>query len=398
MADRALVTVSHSGRQHSYRVARALQAASLLDAFFTSTYYDPRRWPDALARAVPPLDRFLRKRSLEGLDGARVIRHPSAELPEMAARLVGAHAPTVDALVARRDVRFDEWVARQLPSRPSRAFWGFQGSCAASLEAARDAGKTAIVEMASIPSQVIRELMTREGAEAPRGGSRYQGRADSEPGRADWCVAASTFCADALGSIGVRRDRIRVIPLGVDVRKFAHGNRTASPTLRVLFVGKLGRHKGLRYLLEAMKRLDSSRVSLTLAGPSVGDEAFLDYGAARAIGSVSDIAQLYHEHDVLVLPSLYEGFGLVIVEAMAAGMPVVATSNTCAPDVMTDGREGFIVPAFDADVIAERLDRLAGDARKVRDMGAAAATRALDFSWQRHGERVAAFARERLEA
>ena len=398
MGDAQLVTLSHSGRQHSYRVARALQDGNLLDAFFTSMYYDRNRWPDRVARAVPRLDRWLEKRSLEGLDGRNVVRRPQAELPEIVARFRGRDPREIAGLIEKRDVSFDAWVASQLASRPSRAFWGFQGSCASSLDAARASGKTAILEMASVPQQAIREIMAREGGAEGRGAAdpRFAQRADSEPTRADWCIAASSFCAHALASIGVPKDRIHVIALGADVRKFADGNRTASHTLRVLFLGKLGRHKGLRYLLEAMKRIRSRNVSLTLAGPSVGEEAFFDFGDARRPGPVDDVAAVFREHDVLVVPSLYEGFGLVIVEAMAAGIPVVATANTCAPDVITTGREGFVVPAFDSEAIAAKIDWLAGHPAQAREMGAAAAARAADFSWERHAQRVQQFAREQV--
>ena len=81
MSGAARVAVSHSGRQHAYRVAAALRQADLLEVFFTSSYYDPAQWPDRLARAVPRLDRWLRKRSHPGLEGRFVSRRPAVEVP-----------------------------------------------------------------------------------------------------------------------------------------------------------------------------------------------------------------------------------------------------------------------------------------------------------------------------
>ncbi|HYW07115.1 MAG TPA: glycosyltransferase, partial [Longimicrobium sp.] len=77
--------------------------------------------------------------------------------------------------------------------------------------------------------------------------------------------------------------------------------------------------------------------------------------------------------DVLVLPSVEDGFGAVVCEAMAAGLPVVATLHTGAPDVVRDGESGFLVPAASSEALAIALATLAGDRERCREMGRAAA-------------------------
>ena len=90
-----------------------------------------------------------------------------------------------------------------------------------------------------------------------------------------------------------------------------------------------------------------------------------------------------HRADIMVLPSLVEGFAHAVLEAMCCGVPVITTSNTCGPDIIRDGIEGFIVPPGDAQKLAERLEWARLNRRALRDMGVAAAARARQFTWAR---------------
>jgi glycosyltransferase involved in cell wall biosynthesis len=88
--------------------------------------------------------------------------------------------------------------------------------------------------------------------------------------------------------------------------------------------------------------------------------------------------------DVLVFPSLFEGFGLVILEAMAQGVPVITTEATAGPEVITEGEDGFIVPIRDANAIAARLDQLATDRERLRAMSVAAHAKAARLGWENY--------------
>jgi glycosyltransferase involved in cell wall biosynthesis len=92
------------------------------------------------------------------------------------------------------------------------------------------------------------------------------------------------------------------------------------------------------------------------------------------------------QHDVLVLPSLFEGFGLVILEAMAQGLPVITTAHTAGPDVISQGVDGFIVPIRSAEAIAARLDQLASTPNLLREMKQAAQDKAKLQRWENYRE------------
>jgi glycosyltransferase involved in cell wall biosynthesis len=101
--------------------------------------------------------------------------------------------------------------------------------------------------------------------------------------------------------------------------------------------------------------------------------------------------------DVLVFPSLFEGFGLVILEAMAAGLPVIASRNTGGPDVIEEGKEGFIVPAGDAEALRQKMDWCERNSEKVAEMGRAAHQKAMGFTWEKYGEKYSQLLLEILD-
>ena len=99
-------------------------------------------------------------------------------------------------------------------------------------------------------------------------------------------------------------------------------------------------------------------------------------------------------HDVFVFPSLFEGFGLVILEAMSQGIPVITTLHTAGPDVIEEGRSGFIVPIRSAQAIADRLNLLAGDRALLAEMKHAARAAAAALKWSDYRTRLAALVAE----
>ena len=98
--------------------------------------------------------------------------------------------------------------------------------------------------------------------------------------------------------------------------------------------------------------------------------------------------------DGLVLPSLFEGFGLVILEAMAAGLPVITTQNTGGPDVIEEDKEGFIVPAGSVEALRQKMEWFIKNPEKAIEMGKAAHRKAKEFTWEEYGRVYAEIVRE----
>ena len=395
------VLVAHSGKQHAYRHALAVQRCGRLGRFVTSGYYKPDAFPDRLLARSPRVDRALRRRWLAGLDPARVVRRWRLEFPELAARALFPKSSLGERLVFRRDAVFDRWVARRWAAEYP-IFWGFQGSCCDSLGAARAAGRVAVVEFATAHVTLARAVLAQEAERHPDWADSisnfhfppwYQERLEREPHEADVCIAASDFTRRSLREVGVPDERIRTLPLGADLGQFTPRPRSSDGPFRILFVGGIGQRKGVKYLLDAYQRIRTTGTELVLIGPVMGAGAGLEpyRGTYTWLGRLdaAEVAAEMARCHVLVLPSVFEGFGLVIPEAMASGMPVIASTHSAGPELIRQGRDGFVLAPDDVEGLAEKLDWLAAQRQAAVAMGMEAAERAQAFSWDAHAARVA---------
>lgn len=195
---------------------------------------------------------------------------------------------------------------------------------------------------------------------------------------------------DRVVGLGIDAARVWVVPVPVEAGRLrgADGRELRARVLGdaadrlVLYVGRLAPEKDIATLLEATRIVVAARPSTRLAivggGPleaslRARSSALGLSGAVRFIGAVphDGVPSWFAAADVVALPSLYEGLGLVLVEAALAGKPVVATRTTGAIDVVVDGVSGFLVPQRRPDELAARLLSLLADPARARGMGAA---------------------------
>ncbi len=202
---------------------------------------------------------------------------------------------------------------------------------------------------------------------------------------------------DAERCLALDRDRVAVVPLGVDPEVFPPHPFCERHAARLVTTATADTPlKGLRFLLQAYARLVAERPRLELVvvgrlreGPTADLLSELDLtGKVRFVHDLdaAQMAALFGQATICVTPSLYEGFGLPAVEAMATGAAVVATDGGALPEVV--GEAGVIVPAGDADALEAAIGALLDDPERRRALGAAAMRRAHDcFSWERVAER-----------
>lgn len=162
-------------------------------------------------------------------------------------------------------------------------------------------------------------------------------------------------------------DNIRVIP---NPRTFVLPEPASLQSQTVLAVGRYSHQKGFDLLLNAWKKMDTSGWTLRIAGSG---DPLGDLPANVITGPSTDIVDEYRSAAFLVMSSRYEGLPMVLLEAQAAGLPVVSFACKCGPrDVITDGVDGFLVPEGDIDGLAAGMKRLMDDEHLRRRMGAAA--------------------------
>jgi glycosyltransferase involved in cell wall biosynthesis len=217
---------------------------------------------------------------------------------------------------------------------------------------------------------------------------------------ADAVLVITPRLAQMLVSEGVEEDRVRVVPPGVNSTLFATPHDEPFPSIgrpRVVFVGRLAPQKGVRTLVAAVRRLKNSNAQILLVGD--GSERPALEQEIRQLGVENRVHLLgfvQHEYvpavlahaDLLILPSLYEELGTILLEAMWVGLPIVASRTGGIPDVVTDGVSGLLVPPGDPEALARAIDRVLSSPDLARRLGEAARERAKDYDWEVLAERV----------
>jgi glycosyltransferase involved in cell wall biosynthesis len=171
--------------------------------------------------------------------------------------------------------------------------------------------------------------------------------------------------------------------------------------LRVLFVGALTQRKGLADLFAAMKMIDSAAVELVVMGSTLRSlswyrDQFPDF-TYEPPRPHREVLRLMHSCDIFVLPSIVEGRALAQQEAMACGLPLIATRNAGADDLIGEGVTGFLVPIRSPEAIAEKINWCAANRSLISGMGIAAKQRAGELSWRAYGETIVSAIRELID-
>ncbi len=222
-------------------------------------------------------------------------------------------------------------------------------------------------------------------------------RKDEELQLADWIFVASSFTASTLKEYPGKLAPVEVIPYGFpqvssEIRTYLDF-KTNRP-LRLLFVGSLSQRKGIADLFEAVKEF-GDRVSLTLVGSKTTDQCpALDNALTRHrwIPSLPhhEVLNLMRESDVLVFPSLFEGFGLVITEAMSQGTPVVTTNRTAGPDLIEHGKNGWLIEAGSTIALKNCIKHILDNPEIIEEVGLAARETAKLRPWSSYGMELSA--------
>jgi glycosyltransferase involved in cell wall biosynthesis len=207
-----------------------------------------------------------------------------------------------------------------------------------------------------------------------------------EPLLADACIVASNYTRHSLIENGVAADRIAIVPYGVDLAFFAPGQESRK-RFTVVFVGQLFKQKGLHYLLEAWRRLKLTNAELRIVGSSSSQQRWKkQYGCeATFLGTLGKDAlrNEYRCADLLCLPSLGDGFGLVVLEALACGTPALVTSNCGAADLIRESENGFIISPANLPELMARLEGAVGNRALIRQMRCSARATAELHPWSK---------------
>jgi glycosyltransferase involved in cell wall biosynthesis len=382
------VTVSVGPGPYSRDLIEQLGSRGVLDRVIYS-------WP------APFVERW-------NVDQGRLVHERSLPLYEFLVRAIWASWNRIPGLGRHRtpqtliNAAFDLWASTLIAD--ADLFLGWSQVSLRSLRVSRSRGMTAVLEHPMMHVDLWQELMTEEYARySPRAPSTFSLRPKSmvrrmkeEYDAADAIVLPSLAARQSFLDRGLSPERLRLVPFGVRAEQFSAGDAgSRGGPFRLLYVGRLELLKGLHYLLEAWTSRPVGEAELWLVGPVLPELASILARHARpdvkVLGEVprQEVPRYYRQVDALVFPSLCDGFGIVILEAMASGLPVLTTSHTGGPDVIDEGQTGFVVPIRDVAALSDRIAWLTAHRAELPEMGRAARARVLArFTMAQYGDRL----------
>lgn len=396
------VLLAHPGTQHAPQLAAQLARLGRLDGYWTGLAAVEGTARAALLRTAGRLPglRGLGTRLVSGVPPEKLHTLAAAELRALWQMRRGGDGL---AVFHERNEAFQ----RALPEsalRGADVVVGFDTSAWLLGQRAAAAGKPFVLDR-SIAHPAALEPLRRKLAQlypdwafedAPRPAYLIAAE-DEEHRRAARIVVGGSYAAQTLLERGLPPERVVVNPYGADWSRFAAPAAASAPganrPLRFLYVGSVIARKGVPVLLDAWRRLAPRDAELWLAG-SIGprERPLLPaLPGVRYLGQVprAEMPRLYGECDVFVLPSLFEGFGLVVLEALAAGLPVISTPHTGAVDVVRSPVLGELVPVLDADALTAAMQRTLDRPPVRAAVQQAAAPLRAECSWDAYGQRWA---------
>ncbi|WP_432221432.1 glycosyltransferase family 4 protein [Flavobacterium sp. TMP13] len=301
--------------------------------------------------------------------------------------------------------KHDKWIANNLigeQKKGATAVYAYEDGALATFIKAKKIGMNCIYDLPIGYWRSARLLMQKEFDLNPEWAETLTGFNDSykklsnkdhELALADIIFVASTFTKKTLETYPGNLPEIKVIPYGFpEVRQKKIYEPLANRKLKVLFIGGLSQRKGLSYLFEAVEGMRNA-VELTIVGQKSVDNCSALNNALEKhqwIPSLShdQVLDCMKQHDVLVFPSLFEGFGLVITEAMSQGVPVITTNRTAGPDLIRDGVDGWIVKPGSAIAIKRVITKIIERPELLEILGTAAQKKAQTRPWSVYGQEM----------
>jgi glycosyltransferase involved in cell wall biosynthesis len=407
LLDRKAVIV-HGGGRDSYQLALALSEAGLLESLVTDLFWPgDREWAKRIIKVLPPKVRsMLLKRTVIGL--------PSREVQQCIwdglRCIVLDKLPHVPFSVRRKSTRAaDSALGRAAGKRARGTQSGLVAYSYYGFDSMREYCAPAMLFQVHPHPATVRRILNRELSDHPDCASSLSQEWElalpeddfqhlvSEPKMATKFLVASSFTRDSLIEHGTASDNISVIPYGVDLKHFHPASQTClvkkSEPLKLLFVGRINQRKGIKYLLQALSLVDPEHVQLTVCGRVVDNlerfRPFEDQILIRPSVTAEELVRAYQNADIFIFPSVAEGFGQVLLEALACGLPILTTTHTAAPDLIEDGEQGFILEPRRPDLLAEKINWCIHNRDELAAMRPKARARAEEFTWERFRKHAA---------
>jgi len=387
-----------------------LQQANMLDEFHVTI----AAFPGTVLDRLGSISAFseIRRRRFDPVLRPFTRRWPWLEAGRLIAPKIGILKNTcgkngpfyIDTVVQRHD-RHVASCLKYAAKRGASAVYGYEDASIFSFQEAKRLGLQCFYDLPIGYWRAAHRILKLEQERLPQWATTLTAfedskekllRKDRELELADKIFVASSFTANTLKEFPGNLAPVHVIPYGfpaVSKEQKTYRSFHRKRSLKILFIGSLSQRKGIAHLFEAVKQLKDF-VKLTVVGKKQGNHCAALDAALREhvwLPSLSNeaILNLMQQHDVLAFPSLFEGFGLVISEAMSQGTPVITTDRTAGPDLMTDGHNGWLIRAGCTEALTEAFARLLDHPEEIAMVGKAAMETARCRPWTKYGRELA---------
>jgi len=209
---------------------------------------------------------------------------------------------------------------------------------------------------------------------------------------ADYIIAPSMFTKKYLMSRGIDESKIFIVPFGYDLVKKIYSPKklTSDRKLRILYVGSINLMKGIPYLFEAINSLNPNTIEVCLVGPvEMSKEIIANYfNKYHFAGKIPrlEVDKYYDWADILIFPTLCDSFGMVVLEALSHGIPVITTPNSGC--IIKDGKEGFIVPIRNSEALSDRINKFICNPSLVEEMSSKALQLSRKYSLEKYSQKL----------
>jgi glycosyltransferase involved in cell wall biosynthesis len=400
-----MILLSHpTGNEFVRAALAAFDRAGMLGEFWTTLSWNSN---SLINRALPPrLREMFQRRSFPKSIRSRTHIVPLREMVRLFEGALGVTSKhergwfSADAVLRELDRKVSD---RLYKMDKCDSVYAYEDAAFESFATARDRGFKRTYDLPIAYWETSQRLLREEAERYPdweptlgatRDSDEKLSRKTQELDLAQLVVCPSRFVLESMPAAARAQKQCIIAPFGSPIVDLNRKPKVNSGRLRLLFAGALTQRKGLADLFEAMKLVDSNYIELVVMGSLLRPiswyrERFADfiYEIPRPHG---EVLRLMQSCDVFVLPSIVEGRALVQQEAMACGLPVIATKNAGADDVIVDGETGFLVPIRSPEAIAEKINWCATNRPFVDGMGIAARKRASEFTWRAYGENIVA--------
>lgn len=401
------ILVAHPGRQHSYRVATALIHHDMLGKYVTTVYNKDDSFLMKIVRKV-----------IKGDDKKKADRRKCPDVPDSYILQFNEIAGLFLLLIQRIDHsrRIIGWLTKRITSSFQKNLakyiiknkikvvisYDTNSDILFSILKEKAPDVIRIIDNAHPCRNYLHKVYNEKLESSKEFAKTYEACGyltdeniaaayGKEAKLAQFHICASTFSKHAAEYNGIPDEKILFVPYGVSATAFHPWQKNYSDGLKVLFVGEVNQRKGILQILEAAQELHEYNIEFNIVGMgreycSELYESYEKYVKFRGRVPFEELQMYYGTSHIFIFPSMGEGFGLVLPEALSSGLPVIASHNCAGPDLVIEGYNGFLIDAGNSKQLADKILWFYNNMDQLPQMQENAINSVKELTWEKYEE------------